>query len=136
MLDPLSIPPVDDDEVVCRFAFSRSEVSENRVHWSAFKIRERDKGFSVMRQREADEADLIREGQKVGDLRNKSLIGWADLLAANILALDLELHPRLEHDNPNHADVLGYPDKKESRDKLAMKLADTAIRPVIVRGNS
>jgi len=42
------------------------------------------------------------------------------------VAKPIKDHPSGVPDNPNHADIVGFPDKKEDQISLAQKLADKA----------
>ncbi len=67
----------------------------------------------------------------VASQRNKTLHGRSDIkaIACQIDSLSVVAKPILP-DNPNHADIEGYPPKKEDQKSLAEKLAAAASKRI------
>ena len=76
------------------------------------------------RHRDADLAETWTIGKQVAEQRGKVLLGRADVRAnaGRIPPLNVVPSPILPQ-NPNHADIVGYPPRKDEQLSLAAKLA-------------
>ena len=89
--------------------------------------------LSVNRHRDCTEDEIWEFGFGVARFRGKTLYGRSDIAVTDckfdsldVVAKPIQDHPSGVPDNPNHADIVGYPDKKEDQISLAQKLADKA----------
>ena len=124
MIDPGNIPPIADDELLTRFIVNSNEVRiDGTVRPQLFLPYQRVE-LSVNRHRDADLAETWAIGQQVAEQRGKALLGRADVRvnAGRISPLDVVPSPILPH-NSNHADIVGYPPRKDEQLSLAAKLA-------------
>ena len=130
MIDPAHIPPLADDELLARFIVNSNEVrADGTVRPQLFLPYQRV-ALSVNRHRDASVAETWTLGQQVAEQRGKTLLGRADVRASacRIPPLDVVPSPILPH-NPNHADVIGYPPRKDEQLSLAAKLAASIEGP-------
>ena len=124
MIDPIDIPPIADEELLARFIVNGNEVrADGTVRPQLFLPYKRVE-LSVNRHRDATIAETWAIGFQVAEQRAKTLLGRADIRASacRIPPLDVVSRPILPH-NPNHADVIGYPARKDEQLSLAAKLA-------------
>ena len=129
MLNRSNIPDVDPQELLARYVFSRSHVSRQtqRVKAGAF-MPPSNLEFSVTRHRDATEAEIWAVGRNVAAATERSLYGRGDVLAATYDSLELKVvaAPDFSKQNPNHANVVGWP----VNDKPAQKLIAEEIAAV------
>lgn len=134
MIDPLNVPVVSDDELLARFILQSNEyrASDGSVTHRLFmpyKLID----LSVNRHRDATVDETWFVGHAVARKRQKTLLGRSDILARHCRIGDLKVicDPILadgpdDVDNPNHANISGYPPQKEDQKAIAMKLAERA----------
>ena len=124
MLDPDQVPDVAPDETVARFIlFSKHfRPSDGTVKPDAFIPHPRLE-LSLTRHIQATEAELWEEGVRVSRLRNVNLHGRADLGVHVFLKEGLSVESRPIPDNPNHADVTGWPMEKDAQKMKALVIA-------------
>lgn len=126
-----SVPPVDDDEELARFIVNSNEYrkGDDTVRPKLF-MPYKLVALSVHRHRDCSEKEIWQIGAKVAEKRECHLYGRADIQASScrIEPLDVVCRPLL--DNPNHADITGYPAKREDQLSLATKLAAAASRRI------
>ncbi len=124
MIDQAHIPPMADEELLARFIVNSNEVrGDGTVRPLLFLPYKRVELF-VNRHRDASFAETWTIGNQVAQQRGKVLLGRADVRAnaGRIPPLDVVPRPILPH-NPNHADIVGYPPRKDEQLSLAAKLA-------------
>ncbi len=132
MIDPTNVPPVGEGELLARFIMSKSQIksSEGRVKQDAFmpnKHKERWE-LSVMRHLQATLGEIRIVGEGVASRREppRTLYGWADIVSDDARNLRLSVDPEPEPDNPNHANILNWPDDKPAQKAIAAELAKLA----------
>ena len=128
MFDPDSIPLVDDDELLARFIVSSNDFRSDQTVKPKLFLPFRHVELSVNRHRESSEEELWEVGHSVAQARNRTLYGRADILAAKCRTAPLDVEPKPLPGNPNHADIVGFPEKKEDQLSLAQKLASHASK--------
>lgn len=135
MLDPNHIPPVEDDECLARYATQSGHFrsSDKQVKQSLFLPHPRQE-LSVTRHREATETEIWSAGNDVATALGRTLYGRADIRAGNckietlqVVAKPIKNNPKVS-DNPNHADIEGWPTSKEDQKAIALKLAASASK--------
>lgn len=135
MIDQSPVPPVEADELLARFIVNGNEVrADGTVRPQLFLPYKRVE-LSVNRHRDATLEETTNIGRQVAAQRGKTLIGRADIRARSccILTLSVIVSPILPG-NPNHADIVGYPTRKDEQLSLAAKLAASieSLSPPIV----
>lgn len=134
MIDPTHVPDIEADELLARFIVSRRHIrsSDDTIRADAF-IPHPYEELSVTRHRDATADELWTIGHIVAERQNKTLHGRGDVSASPIIALGLAVvpdpivdHPELP-DNPNHANVTGWPAGDKDRQRLlALQIAAEA----------
>lgn len=135
MIDDSHVPPVEGDELLARFIVNGNEIrADGTVRPQLFLPYKRAE-LSVNRHRDATLEETTNIGRQVAAQRGKTLIGRADIRARSccIHTLSVIASPILPG-NPNHADIVGYPTRKDEQLSLAAKLAASieSLSPPIV----
>ncbi len=142
MIDPRNVPEIERDEVLARFVFSSRHLrmSDNTIKPDAFLPHPHTE-LSVTRHRDASESELWGAGREVAEFRQRTLHGRGDIVADAFLERDLGLcaAPVIGDanlpDNPNHANVTGWPKNDRGRQRLlALEIAAQAklVRPPVL----
>ena len=136
MIDPASIPPIDDDELLARFItqakqFRPSDQSVKPDLFIPFRLTE----LSVTRHRDAAADELWRVGREIAAQRQQTLYGRSDVRASDCSIGPLSvvpdpILPPNELPNPNHATIAGFPAAKEDQKALAIKIAYKASKRI------
>lgn len=129
MTAPAQVPRVSSDECLCRFITVPKWVRADKTIRSDAFFPPGDLNLSVTRRRELTEEQLWRLGQRVamqvtGNSR-ATFPGRADLFAAEVIAVNLNVEAAPRPDNPNHAHISGWPEKP-ARKSVAQQLAAVA----------
>ena len=126
MIDPANIPHVADEELLARFIVNGNEMRVDGTVRPQLFLPYRRVTLSVNRHRDATLDETWDIGQQVAAERGKTLYGLVDIRASScrIPPLDVIPQPILPH-NPNHTDIVGYPERKDEQLSLAAKLAST-----------
>ena len=128
MLDPAQVPPVSSDEVLARFiVFSKHIRSSNMTVKPDAFIPHPLIELSVTRHREATEAELWQEGERVAALRSTTLYGKAAVTAGAFENEDLSVVAKPIPQNLNHADVIDWPTDKPAQKMKACEIANKAV---------
>jgi hypothetical protein len=118
-------------EILARFViFARWVRKDNTVKQDAF-LPYPHRGLSVTRHRNLSELKLWQIGQGVAGMRSATLRGRADITAAKVRLQPLEVNPDPIAGNPNHANITGWCEDKQSQKEIALELAkDSTYHPV------
>ncbi len=126
------VPPIDDDEMLDRFIVNSSEFrKDNTVKPKLFLPYSRIE-LSLNWHRDCDENEICDVGAYVAATRKCTFYGRSDIRAekCNIAPLKVVAMPIKDKpdqpNNPNHADITGYPAAKAEQMSLAAKLAAVA----------
>lgn len=113
-------------EVLSRFIFSKSHFSarDHRVKLDAFLPVGDPLETSVYRTERLDRPGIRRIGDTLGELRERTLEAWGDVLASEVFDVGLEVHP--DNVPERHAAIIGWPDQKDEQMSLAQRLAAAA----------
>ena len=134
MIDAHDVPEVEPDERLARFVFSSRYIrrGDNTIKPDAFVPHPHNE-LSVTRHRDATESELWNAGRAVAEIRRRKLYGRGDVDAGAFLERGLGLcaDPVIGHailpDNPNHANVTGWPKDDRGRQRLlALEIAAQA----------
>ena len=139
MIDPRDVPAVEAGELLARFILSSRHIrnSNATIRPEAF-IPHPHAELSVTRHRDATEQEIWDAGRAIATYQGHTLHGRGDTRASAFLEQDLsvEADPVLRHaslpDNPNHANVTGWPRDDKARQRLlALEIAAQArlVRP-------
>lgn len=133
MIDADNVPEVALDEVVARFILEKKLVYEDGSPKPRLFYPYKHVELSVNRHRECTQDEIWMFGRGVSEFRNKTLVGRSDIAVEDctfdtleVVAKPIKDHPKGVPDNPNHADIVGFPDNKEDQMSLAQKLAAKA----------
>ena len=128
MLDLSNIPDIEAKELLARYVFSRSHFSRQnqRVKADAF-MPPPNLEMSMTRHRDATEAEIWAVGRHIADQREQTLYCRGDAIAATFELQRLSVVPDPLEENPNHANVVGWPvDDKPSQKLIAQEIAANA----------
>jgi len=124
MIDPANVPNITDDEWLARFIVNRNEYrkSDDTVKPKLFMPYKRVE-LSVNRHLLCTETQIWAIANDVAAKRGCALYGRADITVSSCRVEPLNVVPKALDDNPNHANVIGFPERKEDQQSLAIKLA-------------
>jgi hypothetical protein len=124
MIDPNNIPDVADNELLARFIVNSNEKRGDGNVTHRLFMPYKHVELSANRHREATQDETWQVGFDVARQRNRTLYGLANIRASKcrIDKLDVVPNPILPN-NPNHANINGYPPAKEDQMALATELA-------------
>lgn len=128
MLDPTNIPAVEETELLARYVMQSGHFRSDRTVKPNLFIPHPYQELSVTRHRDATEAEIWQAGVNVADQQQKMLYGRSDLLTKQCLEESLRVIAAPFPDNPNHADIEGWPTAKEEQKAIALKLAASATK--------
>ncbi|HEX7377619.1 MAG TPA: hypothetical protein VF278_10935 [Pirellulales bacterium] len=127
MIDSSNVPQVATDETLARYILHSSHIrgSDRSVKPDAF-IPHPYTDLSVTRHLLASESELWGVGERVAEVRSKMLYGRADFSAADCVVRRLNVEAAPLHDNPNHANIRGWPAEKPLQKIIAQQVAAAA----------
>jgi len=139
MIDPHHVPDVKADETLARFILSSRHIrsSDDTIKADAF-IPHPSNELSVTRHRDATDGEVWNVGRAVAQVQQRTLHGRGDVVATAFLerGLAVQAAPVIGHaslpDNPNHANVTGWPKDDKARQRLlALQITAQAslVRP-------
>jgi hypothetical protein len=82
--------------------------------------------LSVTRHVNFTEDDIWNIGRGIAIHASRTLYGRADVKTAHVTAQRLSLESKPESDNPNHANIVGWPLDKDARKIRALEIASVA----------
>lgn len=127
MIDAANIPPIESDELLARYVTqSRQFRSRDRTLKPSLFIPPPDLKLSVTRHRDATDDEIWHVGRAVAETRQQTLYGRGNILCSDCEKNSLRVEPNSVPGNPNHADVMGWPDRKEDQKVVALNLAAAA----------
>jgi hypothetical protein len=129
MLDPKNIPPVENDELLARYVTQSGQFrsSDNQVKPNLF-IPHPHEALSVTRHLEATSTEIWAIGNDVSTAMGRGLYGRVDIQAGKFRTESLLVLEKPLVNNPNHADIEGWPTAKEDQKAIALKLAASASK--------
>jgi ribosomal protein S18 len=127
MLDPTNVPPVDAGELLARFVTQRGQFrSKDKTLKQDLFVPHPRRDLSVTRHRDATEEELWAVGRDVAGALRRTLYGRGDLRSEECEVDSLRVKAKPLPNNPNHADVTGWPSQKQDQKAIAIKLAAAA----------
>jgi len=127
MIDPDHVPPIEEAEMLARYVmqsghFRQSDLTVKPNLFIPHPYQE----LSVTRHRDASEPEIWTAGEDVATQQQKRLYGRADIQARACIVESLRVTAKPFPNNPNHADIEGWPSQKQDQKAIALKLADAA----------
>lgn len=124
MIDPANVPAVSDDELLARYILHKSHIrgGDRSLKPDAF-IPHPHTDLSVTRHLMATDGELWSIGQGVATARGKTLYGRGDFSAATCVGQRLNVEAAPLSENPNHANVGGWPAEKPLQKIIAQQIA-------------
>ena len=117
---------IDGDEQLARFILTRRYIrQDNTVKPEAF-IPPSDLNLSVTRHGTLTEEAVWACGDLIADAQNKDLHGRADVVTQAVRSGGLEVQAAPVPENPNHANIAGWPPEKPRQKVLAQLIAAAA----------
>ncbi len=120
------MPPISSSENLSRFILDKDYIrkKDGSVRWQAFKP-PRNLRLSVYRTTGVAEEEIWHIGlSRVAEPQGKTLVGRADLIAFVVRKNKLDV---VSQEPPErHADIINWPERREMRNEIAMKLAKDA----------
>jgi hypothetical protein len=126
MINPQQVPPVDDSELLARYVMQSGHFRQDRTLKQDLFVPHPHQEVSVTRHRDATLSELWAVGENVAKKRGKTLYGRADIRAIDCKVDTLKVIEKPLAENPNHADVEGFPLEKADQKAIALKLAAAA----------
>lgn len=119
--------PILPEEVLARYiVFSRWFRQDKTVKPDAFMPPENPLELSTTRHLNLSENEIWNIGNKVVAGQSRNLHGRADIEVFHVTSQLLSAVPAPTPENPNHANIIGWPDRKDARKLVALELARTA----------
>ena len=131
MIDANNVPAVEDDELLERFIVNSNEFHADDTVAPRLYMPYARVVLSVNRHRDASLDETWAIARQVAATRQKTLYGRSDIQAGGckINPLSVAATPIIP-ENPNHADITGYPSQKDDQKSLAQKLAAAASKRI------
>ncbi len=127
MINPQQVPPVDDSELLARYVMQSGHFRQSdRTLKQDLFVPHPHQEVSVTRHRDATSSELWAVGKDVAKKRGKTLYGRADIRAIDCKVNALTVIEKPLAENPNHADIAGFPLEKADQKAIALKLAAAA----------
>jgi len=82
--------------------------------------------LSVTRHLQLTEEDIWKIGRKIVEDTPRSLHGRADVETSHVIAQRLNVVPQPVDGNPNHANIINWPQDKDARKMCALGIARVA----------
>jgi hypothetical protein len=129
MIDPDNVPPVADTEQLARYVTQSGQFrsSDLTVKQDLFIPHPRQ-ALSVTRHLDATETEIWQVGIDVAGSMGRQLYGRTDILAGACAVDALKVLAKPLSNNPNHADIEGWPTAKPDQKIIALKLAAAASK--------
>ena len=123
----MNLDEVSPSELLTRYLPNPSYFSRlnNRVKHSAF-MPYQGKETSVYRVDELTDEEIFAIGKEyVANSMGKPLLGRADVVSSDIMALELRIEPTPDP-HPRHADIVGWPADDSKHKLIAIEIAEKA----------
>lgn len=118
--------PVNENELLARFIlFSKWFRSDSTVKPEAF-MPHPHVDLSVTRHQSLTGDEIWAIGHNVANARKVRFYGRADIRASDVLRQSLKVKSAPVINNPNHANILGWPEQKPAQKIIAVQLAASA----------
>ena len=127
MIDANHVPDVSDDEILARYAmqsshFRRSDQTAKPELFMPHPYQE----LSLTRYLDATIEEVLAVGEEIARKQNKTLYGRADIQSIKCKVISLQVVKDPTTENPNHANIQGFPLEKQEQKVIALELAAAA----------
>jgi hypothetical protein len=126
MIDPNNVPPITDDEFLARYVTHHRQVRNGKPELCLF-MPYKHQELSVTRHIDASEEEIWAVGEDVSNARKTELCGRFDIQATDCKIDSLTVTAKPLVNNPNHADIEGWPPEKGEQKAIAQKIVAFAI---------
>jgi hypothetical protein len=132
MIDPEKVPPIADIELLARYVTQSGQFrsSDNTVKQDLFMPHPRQE-LSLTRHLDTTDTEIWEVGIDVATKMSRQLYGRADIKAIDCKIESLQLAEKPLPNNPNHADIEGWPSAKQDQKAIALKLAASASKLIL-----
>ena len=130
MLDPSNVPDVDSQEMTTRFVVAKRHINRQTMTLKANAfIPHPYEELSVTRLVEITEDEIWTVGASIAAARKppRTLRGRGDVLVATYLDQELDVVADPLEDNPNHANVTGWPPADDQARQLMIAKEIAAV---------
>lgn len=117
---------VGDDDIACRFIYSRQHLRSDGTAKGAAFLPRRNEGLSVTIHGLLPELGLWAIGREIAVVTGRNLHGRGDLRAGVVRAERLEIERAPTPTNPDHAEIVAWPEDLAVRQMVAQLLANSA----------
>mgnify|MGYP001615120237 CR=1 FL=1 len=119
---------VASNELLARYITSSKwfRKQDQTVKQDAFIPPESPLELSMTRHLNLSEHDIWSIGRGIATSISRTLHGRADVETTHVLAQSLNVVPQPVPDNPNHANIVGWPSDKDVRKMRALEIARVA----------
>jgi hypothetical protein len=132
-IDPAKVPPVTDNELLARYVTTSRHFrsSDNTVKQDLFMPHPYIE-LSVTRHIDTTESEIWGVGFDVANQMDRKLYGRADIQVSDCKIDSLRVTQKpIIPENPNHADIEGWPSAKQDQKAIALKLAASASKLIV-----
>ena len=126
MTDEEARGPVTSNELLARFILQRSHLRQDWTVKSDAFIPYPWPNLSVTRHLQLSDPELWKIAQKVAQQTERILHGRADVQASDFERQSLRVVAAPVSENPNHANVSGWPLEKSAQKTIAQEIAQSA----------
>lgn len=123
MINPSNVPPVEETEILSRYVLQSKHFRNDKTPKPELFMPHPHQDLSVTRHRDATEAELWQVGHNVAQQIGKTFYGRFDVKTEDCQIEPLKVEAKPIKNNPNHADIIGWPSSKPDQKELALKIA-------------
>lgn len=135
MSDGENVPPITSDEWLARFIHYQKYIRQDRTVRADAFIPHPYPDLSVTRHLQLSDAELWQIGEDIARQINRVLHGRADAQVFVFQRQGLQVVPDPIPENPNHANVSGWPAEKPAQKIIAQQIA-AAVSKVLAPNKS
>ncbi|MCE5340285.1 MAG: hypothetical protein LLF92_04050 [Planctomycetaceae bacterium] len=117
---------VANDELLARYILHSNRVRADRTVKPDAFIPPDNLELSVTRHINFTEDDIWNAGKEVARCSSRRLYGRADVKTEHLKNNNLDVKPHPIENNPNHANIIGWPLEKNARKMIALEIANAA----------
>ena len=121
-----TLPTIDPGEWLARFIHYQRYIRQDRTIRPDAFIPHPYPDLSVTRHLQLSPTEIWEIGRDVAQQTSKRLHGRADVQASAFQRHELSVVPAALPENPNHANVIGWPAEKSAQKIIAQQIADAA----------
>jgi hypothetical protein len=115
------------NELLARYIVFSDYIRQDRtIKPNAFMPQKDSLELSVTRHISLTENDLWNIGREIIRYSERTLYGRADVETGHAIAQKLSVMPQPVPNNPNHANIIGWPIEKNAQKMCALEIANAA----------